>query len=80
VQKPIAAAIGEQSIECPAWKSIPSWYLVTREDRAIPPDLQRFMAHRIGATTAEIHASRMLFISRPGEVANFIETAAGDAG
>jgi pimeloyl-ACP methyl ester carboxylesterase len=76
VQRPIAAAIVEQAVECPAWKTIPSWYLVTLDDQAIKPDLQRFMAKRIGATTAEVRASHLPFISRPGEVARFIEEAA----
>ena len=76
VQRPIAAAIVEQSIDQPAWKTIPSWYLVTLDDHAIKPELQRFMAQRIGATTAEIQASHMPFISRPKEVAQFIEEAA----
>jgi pimeloyl-ACP methyl ester carboxylesterase len=78
VQRPIAAAILEQSVDRPAWKTIPSWYLVTLDDQAIKPELQRFMAQRIGATTSEIQASHMPFISRPKEVAQFIEEAARD--
>jgi pimeloyl-ACP methyl ester carboxylesterase len=76
VQRPIAAAIVEQWIDQPAWKTIPSWYLVALADRAIKPELQRFMARRMGATTAEIQASHMPFLSRPAEVAGFIEEAA----
>jgi pimeloyl-ACP methyl ester carboxylesterase len=77
VQKPIAAAISRQSVSRPAWKTIPSWYLVTLDDQAIKPELQLFMAQRIGATTTEIHASHMPFISHPKEVAaNFIADAA----
>jgi pimeloyl-ACP methyl ester carboxylesterase len=78
VQRPLAAAIIEQSVDRPAWKTIPSWYLVTLDDQAIKPELQRFMAQRIGATTAEIQASHVPFISCPKEVARFIEEAARD--
>lgn len=77
VQRPIAASTPEQSVNHPAWKTIPSWYLVTLGDQAIKPELQRFLARRIGATTAEISASHMPFLSRPREVARFIEEAAG---
>jgi pimeloyl-ACP methyl ester carboxylesterase len=76
VQRPVAALIVEQSIDRPAWKTIPSWYLVTLDDQAIKPELQHFMAQRIGATTGEIQASHMPFISRPREVAQFIEVVA----
>jgi len=57
-------------------KLIPSWYAVASEDRAINPDLQRFMAKRIGATTSEIKASHVPFITHPGEVVTIIEAAA----
>jgi pimeloyl-ACP methyl ester carboxylesterase len=76
VQRPIASAIVDQSIDQAAWKTIPAWYLVTLDDQAIQPELQRFMARRMGARTAEIQASHMPFISRPKEVARFIEEAA----
>jgi pimeloyl-ACP methyl ester carboxylesterase len=76
VQRPVAAAIVEQSIDQPAWKTVPSWYLLTLDDQAIKLELQRFMAQRIGATTSEIRASHMPFVSRPKEVARFIEEAA----
>jgi SulP family sulfate permease len=75
-QRPMAAAIPEQSVEWAAWKTIPSWYLVTLDDQAIKPELQRFMAQRIGATTSEIRASHVPFLSCPREVARFIEEAA----
>jgi pimeloyl-ACP methyl ester carboxylesterase len=74
-QKPAAKAVFDQSVESAAWKTIPSWYLVGQEDQAINPDLERFMAKRIGAKTTEIKASHVPFISHPREVANLIEAA-----
>ncbi|MEH2349742.1 MAG: alpha/beta hydrolase [Nostoc sp.] len=75
-QKPIASAAFEQSVNDIAWKTIPSWYLVTQNDRAINPELQRFMAKRIGAKTTEIKSSHVAFISHPKEVTKLIEAAA----
>ncbi len=76
-QKPIFGQIFETPIEAAAWKGIPSWYLVATEDRAISPDLERFMAKRMNATTAEVKASHVPFISRPKEVVKLIKAAAG---
>jgi len=59
-----------------AWKSKPSWYLVTTEDRMIPPDAQRAMAMRAGATVAEEQASHAVYVSQPKAVAQFIAKAA----
>jgi pimeloyl-ACP methyl ester carboxylesterase len=75
-QKPIASAAFDQSVNSIAWKTIPSWYLVTQNDRAINPELQRFMAKRIGAKTTEIKSSHVPFISHPKEVAKLIKAAA----
>ena len=74
-QKPIFGAIFETPGGTAAWKSIPSWYLVATEDRAINPDLQRFMAKRMGATTVETKASHVPFITHPREVAKVIKAA-----
>jgi pimeloyl-ACP methyl ester carboxylesterase len=74
-QKPIASAAFEQSVSDIAWKTIPSWFLVTQSDRAINPELQRFMAKRIGAKTIEVNSSHVPFISHPREVAKLIESA-----
>lgn len=60
----------------PAWKSIPSWYLVAAEDRAIAPSLERFMAERAGAHTVEIDAPHLVMATDPDAVAELIETAA----
>ena len=75
-QKPIASAAFDQSVNDIAWKTIPSWFLVTQNDRAINPELQRFMAQRIGAKITEVQSSHVPFISHPNEVAKLIETAA----
>ncbi len=75
-QKPIAGAAFGGSVDTPAWKTIPSWYLVAQEDQAIKPELQRFMAKRIGAHMTEIKSSHAPFTSRPKEVAKLIKEAA----
>jgi len=59
----------------PAWRTKPSWYLVSTEDRMIPPDAQRLMANRAGATQDEVAASHSIYVSRPEPVAAIIETA-----
>ena len=64
------------AISEPAWRSKPSWYLVTTEDRMIPPAAQRFMAERAGATVSEVDASHAVYVSQPQAVADSIKTAA----
>lgn len=56
VQKPIAASefFGEEPFGKPAWKALPSWYLLTEQDQMVPPDAQRFFAKRMGATTSSV--------------------------
>jgi pimeloyl-ACP methyl ester carboxylesterase len=66
----LAGAITE-----PAWRTKPSWYLVTTQDRMIPPDAQRFMSQRANATVVETDASHAVAVSRPEPVAALIETA-----
>ncbi|HEY9671567.1 MAG TPA: alpha/beta hydrolase [Waterburya sp.] len=78
-QKPAASVAFEQSVDSAAWQTIPSWYLVSQEDQAINPDLERFMAKRIGAKTTEIKASHVSYISHPREIANLIIEAASSA-
>jgi pimeloyl-ACP methyl ester carboxylesterase len=60
-----------------AWRSKPSWYAVSTEDRTINPDLERFMAKRMGAKTIEVKASHVSLISQPEAIANLILEAAG---
>ncbi len=64
------------TISEPAWRSKPSWYLVATDDRMIPPDAQRFMSKRVGATVVETKGSHALYVSRPAPVAALIKQAA----
>ena len=57
----------------------PSWYMVTTEDRMIPPTAQRAMSQRIGATVTEVAASHSVYVSQPAPVADLIKQAAQGA-
>jgi pimeloyl-ACP methyl ester carboxylesterase len=61
-----------------AWRNKPSWYLVTTEDRMIPPPAQRSMSERAGSTVDEVAASHSVYVSQPAAVAALIETAASE--
>ena len=63
-------------ISKPAWKTKPSWYLVSTEDKMIPPDAQRVMSKRAGSTVVEVKGSHAVYVSQPQAVASFIEKAA----
>lgn len=76
VQQPIAGSTFSEAMGVPAWKSLPSWYLIATQDQAIPPDAQRMFASRMGATTSEVPASHVPMVSHPGEAAQRIKTAA----
>jgi pimeloyl-ACP methyl ester carboxylesterase len=76
VQQPIAMSIFEGAMGVPAWKTLPSWYLVAADDEALPPEAERQFATRMGATTVEIPSSHVAMVSHPAEVAQLIETAA----
>ena len=60
----------------PAWKRKPSWYLLTGEDRMIPPPTQRLMAQRAGSTIVEVAGSHAIYVSQPNAVAALIKQAA----
>ena len=60
----------------PAWKKKPSWYLVATEDKMIPPDAQRLMSKRAGATVTEVKGSHAIYVSQPDAVVALIEKAA----
>ena len=60
----------------PAWKKKPSWYLVSTDDRMIPPDAQRAMSKRAGSTVAEVKGSHAVYVSQPKAVAAIIAKAA----
>jgi pimeloyl-ACP methyl ester carboxylesterase len=65
-QRPYAAAAFAAAPSGPsAWKTLPCWYLLGTEDKAIPPALQRFMAERANATIVEVPASHVSFVSQP---------------
>lgn len=60
----------------PAWKTKPSWYLVSTDDKMIPPDAQRAMSKRAGSTVVEVRGSHAVYVSQPREVADLITKAA----
>jgi pimeloyl-ACP methyl ester carboxylesterase len=60
----------------PAWRSRPSWYLVATDDRMIPPAAQRAMSERAGSTVVEVAASHAVYVSQPAPVADLIKQAA----
>ena len=64
------------TISEPAWQSKPSWYLVSTEDRMIPPPAQREMSGRAGSTVVEVAGSHAIYVSQPAAVADLIEKAA----
>lgn len=75
-QQPLHLSALEDVMGVPAWKSLPSWYMVATEDRAIPPDAERLFAGRMGATTVEVESSHVPMFSHPADVAALIEEAA----
>jgi pimeloyl-ACP methyl ester carboxylesterase len=76
VQEPFQKALLTGKTTQAAWRSKPSFYAVSTEDRTINPDLERFMAKRMGAKTIEVKASHLSLISRPDEIARLILEAA----
>jgi pimeloyl-ACP methyl ester carboxylesterase len=70
-------ALGE-TISEPAWRTKPSWYLVTTEDRMIPPPAQREMSKRAGSTVVEVEASHSVYVSQPAAVAELVKKAASE--
>jgi pimeloyl-ACP methyl ester carboxylesterase len=80
VQQALASSAFTDVMGVPAWKSLPSWYLVAENDEALPPDAERMFASRMGATTIEIPASHVAMVSHPAEVAGLVEKAAEAVG
>lgn len=76
VQKPLSVASFTGTEGTPAWKSIPSWYLVCTEDQMIPPPAQQFLAQRMNATVRTVAASHAVFMAKAQEVADIIVLAA----
>ena len=60
----------------PAWKTKPSWYLVATDDKMIPPDAQRGMSKRAGATVVEVKGSHAVYVSQPEAIASLVQQAA----
>jgi pimeloyl-ACP methyl ester carboxylesterase len=77
VQEPFQKALLAGKTTQAAWRSKPSFYAVSTEDRTINPDLERFMAKRMGAKTIEVKASHLSLISQPDEITRLILEAAG---
>jgi pimeloyl-ACP methyl ester carboxylesterase len=76
VQQPLAGTALQEMMGVPAWKSLPSWYMVAEGDQAIPPDAERLFARRMGATTVEVPSNHVAMVSHPDDVVQLIETAA----
>jgi pimeloyl-ACP methyl ester carboxylesterase len=76
VQQPLHWSSLEEVMGVPAWKSLPSWFLVAEGDQAIPPDAERQFAARMGATTVEVSTNHVAMVSHPDEVLQLIRTAA----
>jgi pimeloyl-ACP methyl ester carboxylesterase len=76
VQQPVAASAFQDVMGVPAWKSLPTWFMVATADEAIPPAAERQFAARMSATTIEVASSHVAMVSHPDEVAQLIETAA----
>jgi pimeloyl-ACP methyl ester carboxylesterase len=74
-QRPLSAAALTENASAAGWKSKPSWFLVSEHDNAIPPEAERFMAERMGATTEPIDGSHTAFIAKPVHAARFIQQA-----
>jgi pimeloyl-ACP methyl ester carboxylesterase len=76
VQQPLRwSALGEV-MGVPAWRSLPTWFLIADGDQVIPPDAQRLWAPRMGATTVEVSTNHVAMVSHPDEVLQLIKTAA----
>src|SRR5437660_4851412 len=76
VQKPLSINSFAAKSGPPAWKHLPSWYMVATEDQMIPPQAEEFMAKRMGATVRKVPASHAGMVSHPKEVAELITLAA----
>jgi pimeloyl-ACP methyl ester carboxylesterase len=74
-QVPWGVAALSGTITEPAWKKKPNWYLLTTQDKMIPPPAQRFMSERAKSTVVEVSSSHAVYVSKPDEVAAIIEQA-----
>ena len=76
VQQALSTSTLGDVMGVPAWKSLPSWYMVAADDQAIPPDAERLFAKRMDATTVEVASSHVAMVSHPEDVIRLTETAA----
>src|SRR5215469_10468900 len=76
VQQPLAGSALGEVMGVPAWKSLPSWFLVAEGDQAIPPDAERLFAKRMNATTIEVPTNHVAMVSHPDDVFTLIKSAA----
>lgn len=76
VQQPLSISALDEVMGVPAWKSLPTWFMVADGDQTIPPDAERLFAKRMGATTVEISSNHVAMVSHPDDVLKLIETAA----
>jgi pimeloyl-ACP methyl ester carboxylesterase len=76
VQQPLSASAFDEVMTVPAWKLLPSWYMVAQDDQALPADVERMFANRMGATTVEVRSGHLAMVSHPDEVVKLTETAA----
>jgi pimeloyl-ACP methyl ester carboxylesterase len=79
VQQPFKRPLTAAKTNHAAWRSKPSWYAVSTEDRTINPELERFMAKRMGTTIIEVSAGHLSLVSHPDEISKLILAAAGNA-
>jgi pimeloyl-ACP methyl ester carboxylesterase len=79
VQQPLHTSTFADVMGAPAWKSLPSWYLVAQNDEVIPPDAERQFAQRMGADTIEVASGHCAMVSHPEETLERIVTAANTA-
>jgi pimeloyl-ACP methyl ester carboxylesterase len=77
VQQPAHTSTLAAVMGTPAWKGLPSWYMVAEHDEAIPPDAERQFAARMGATTVEVASSHVPMVSHPHDVVSLINAAVG---
>jgi len=80
LQGPYAAAANDERISKAAWRDKPSWFIMGEQDYMLTIDLERETAKRLGAKTLVLHSSHVPMISHPGEVADFVESAANELG
>ena len=80
MQQPLSTTVlSDVVMNPPAWKSLPSWYMITTDDEALPPDVQRLFANRMGANIVEVPSGHLAMVSHPAEVVKLVETAAESA-